>query len=90
MQNEQLTGNGSGPRAVAGTRADVFRKALSVLLSVLLVVTMSPLSGDASAIARAAEGVGSASAADADGAAQSTDQNTPDGENLGGGSFLLG
>lgn len=95
MRNEHLTGTGFNPKTAvqqvsgfASVRMGVFQKALSVLLSVLLVVTMSPLSGDVSVIARATEGTDSAAAASDDGVAQGSqgaDQNAPENENAAGG-----
>ena len=92
MRNEHLTGNGSGPEVGAQPtprRAGVFQKTLSVLLSALLIVTMSPLANDASAIARAAEGTGAEPAATADGEEQVAGQNAPENGNPGGGRLQL-
>lgn len=91
MRNKHMIGSGSGlePGAQpvsnnAAVRKGGFQKALSVLLSALLVVTMNPLADDPSAIARAVESAGSQSAA-TDDASLGTDSNAPESENPAGG-----
>lgn len=93
MRNDRSMESGSGlehgalpARRPATARAGVLRNALSVLLSALLVVTMSPLADNASAIARAAEGAPETPTA-ADPTQSGSLNASENGDNAGGGAL---